>query len=76
MDKKYFLPLQEEDDSDTKNKKFQCLLCQPKNNVISSSVSSNSNLIKHIERVHPSETNSFKQHLEENKLKRKDDAKE
>jgi hypothetical protein len=75
MDPKYFIPLKENDETST-NKQYQCQLCHPKKKIISSSVKSNSNLVKHIERVHPSETNQFRRILEEKKLKRRTDGSE
>jgi hypothetical protein len=63
MEEKYFT-LVEGSDTSSKNLPYQCLLCLPRKNVISSAVSSNSNLIKHIERAHPSEIIQFKKVLE------------
>ncbi len=75
MENKFFVLLDDEE-SNSENKQYQCQLCLPRKKIISCHVKSNSNLTKHIERIHPSETCQFKKFLEENKLKRKHESKE
>ncbi|CAI6359536.1 unnamed protein product [Macrosiphum euphorbiae] len=45
--------------ADGNNITFKCLLCIPKEKLISTSTSSNSNLRSHIKNVHPSQLSEF-----------------